>query len=169
MDETPPTEPSGTYEPPKNMTSVVISRAKFDAVPRKRAWYIGLYTLSFLLWAYMAIGMVRFEATQLEEADSTTETIENLLAEPTAIDPADWPRSIQIVRMLIPVVLVLFYVPFVSVLRTMGYPWVGVLALCAFAFAPIPGLLVVAFIDTRIAKTWNSADLDSPPPTHDSA
>ena len=61
--------------------------------------------------------------------------------------------------------------PFISVLRTMGYPWVGVLAVSAFAFAPIPGLLVVAFIDTRIAKTWNAADLSTPatPQTHDTA
>ena len=170
MSDASPQEPSDTTESPQIMatTSVVVSRARFDSVPRKRAWYIGLYVISFLLWGYMAVVMLIIGSAAREELDSAGETAQDVEVVPVApaeIDPADWPTSIRMIRSLIPVTLAVFYIPFVNVLRIMGYPWIAVVAFCAFAFAPIPGLLVVAYLDTRIAKAWNAADLSSQPPS----
>ena len=166
MSELPPDKNAPELESPPTpgMTRIVISRARFDSVPRTRAWYIGLYTVSFLLWAFMAISMLRLEAPPIaagEAPPSAEQTAEEAPAEPPELQPVEWPLSLRVARVLIPITLAIFYIPFVTVLRIMGYPWIGVLALCGFAFAPIPGLLVVAYLDTRIAKAWNAADLNA--------
>lgn len=171
MSDTSPQEQAGASESPliARTTSVVVSRARFDSVPRKRAWYIGFYVVSFLLWGYMAVSILLLGSATREEVDPAGETAQNVEVvpePPVEIDSVDWPTSIRIIRTLIPVTIAIFYIPFVNVLRIMGYPWVGVLAFCAFAFVPIPGLLVVAYLDTRIAKAWNAADLSSQSPSH---
>ncbi len=69
------------------------------------------------------------------------------------------PPWARVLRIIIPACIAVFYIPFVNVLRIMGYPWVAVFAFCGFVLAPIPGLLIVAYMDTRIAKAWNKAEL----------
>ena len=148
-------------------TRFVVSREKFESVPRKRAAYIGLYVFSFVLWALLALVYLRLAAESAEQSAPSSDSITSDSADPSELSPAEeaqpeapmlppWARA---VRVLTAVCVAAFYVPFISVLRIMGYPWVAVLAFCVFALAPIPGILVVAYMDTRIAKAWNKAEL----------
>lgn len=149
------------------MIRTVVSRERFDSVPRKRAIYILLYVSSFALYMCQLFYSMSVEP-DIEEMDTTLTTAEGEDAaqpvrtssvEDSSDDMVILPAWIRVVRTLIAICLGLFYVPFISVLRIMGYPWVGILAFCGFALAPIPGLLIVAYLDTRIAKAWNIADL----------
>jgi len=149
------------------MIQQVVSRERFDSVPRKRAIYIVLYLTSFILWACHAFYYISIapEVDELEAPASAIDGAEE--AQPAPVETVDVPPEeaiilpawIYAVRILIAIGLGLFYVPFMSVLRIMGYPWVGIIAFCGFALAPIPGLLIVAYMDTRIAKAWSIADL----------
>ena len=149
------------------VTRVVVSRKRFESVPRKRAVYIGLYVFSFILWALLAFVYMRVAAESVEQSAPSSDSLTSDSADPSELDPAEqaqlevltlptWARAI---RIFTGVCLGAFYIPFINVLRIMGYPWVAVLAFCVFALAPIPGLLVVAYMDTRIAKAWNQAEL----------
>lgn len=146
--------------------SFVISREKFDAVPKKRALYIGIYVSAFLLWLYVAIGSMILAAENAPESEARTEEsvpTESAPAVTTPGEAADWERMLppytSEIRVILIACIIVFYLPFVSVLRTMGYPWPAVIVFSAFVVLPIPGLFVVAYLDTRIAKTWNSAAL----------
>ena len=136
-------------------------------MPRKRALYIGLYVVAFVLWAVLAFVYLRLGADASELSAPPPDSASSDTAEPSEIDPTEaaqpepialppWARAI---RILTGVCIAAFYVPFINVLRIMGYPWIAVLAFCVFALAPIPGLLIVAYMDTRIAKAWNQAEL----------
>ena len=153
---------------------IVISREKFESVPRKRALYIGLYVLSFILWAILAFVYLRLAADSAEPS-APSDAVESDSADASELGPAEeappeapmLPPWARVARVLVGVCIAAFYVPFISVLRIMGYPWVAVLAFCVFVLAPIPGLLIVAYMDTRIAKAWNQAELtlrDASPP-----
>ncbi len=153
--------------PPVSVARFVVSREKFDSVPRTRAVYIGLYLLSFILWAAYAFLYLRLAVDSADQSAPSSDSAASDTADPFEFSGTEeaqpeapilppWARA---VRILTPICIAAFYVPFIRVLRIMGYPWVAVLAFCGFALAPIPGLLVVAYMDTRIAKAWNLADL----------
>ena len=123
--------------------------------------------MSFLLWAFLAFVYLRLDDESAEQSAPSSDSVTSDSADPSELNPVEkaqreaptlppWARAI---RILTGVCLAAFYVPFISVLRIMGYPWVAVLAFCVFAMAPIPGLFVVAYMDTRIAKAWNKAEL----------
>lgn len=158
-------EPSSLGAPALRSTTirVVVSRKKFESVPRKRAIYIGLYVISFIFWVCLAFYYLRLAA----EIAPPDDAVAAETADPTIIAPAEeamqeailLPIWARFMRILIALCIALFYIPFISVLRIMGYPWIAVFAFCGFALAPIPGLLIVAYMDTRIAKAWNNAEL----------
>lgn len=152
---------------PEYVARSIVSRERFDKVPGKRAMYIGLYVVSFILWAIFAFYSLKL-ASDIVEHESPLNTTEEAGDVQSAQDPRIeeapaeaiiHPLWIRAVRILIAICIGFFFVPFISVLRTMGYPWVGILAFCVFVLAPIPGILIVAYMDTRIAKAWNKADL----------
>ncbi len=136
--------------PPQATTSFVVGREKFDSVPRKRALYIGLYVISFIFWLCLAFHYLRLAAGSPPPDQAVAASTPG---------PAALPTWAHIIRVLTALFIALFYIPFISVLRTMGYPWIAIFAFCGFALAPIPGLLIVAYIDTRIAKAWGNAEL----------
>lgn len=146
---------------------IVVSRERFDSVPRKRALYIGLYVVAFVLWAVLAFVYLRLGADASELSAPPPNSASSDTADPFEIDPTEvaqpepiaLPPWARVLRIIIPACIAVFYIPFVSVLRIMGYPWVAVFAFCGFALAPIPGLLIVAYMDTRMAKAWNTAEL----------
>ncbi len=148
---------------PHATTSFVVGRKKFDSVPRKRALYIGLYVISFILWVCLTFSYLRIAA----ESAPPDEAVDADTSGPAAIASAEeatqeraaLPTWARLIRVIIALCIALFYIPFISVLRIMGYPWIAVFAFCAFVLAPIPGLLIVAYMDTRIAKAWNIAQL----------
>lgn len=166
-------DPSGQHDPNAEHPSLrgttvrtVISREKFESVPRKRALYIGLYVFSFILWAILAFVYLRLAADSAEPsapadsvASDSADSPELSPAEETPPEAPELPPWARVARVLVAVCIAAFYVPFISVLRIMGYPWVAILAFCGFVLAPIPGLLIVAYMDTRIAKAWNLAEL----------
>ena len=130
---------------PASVAHSVVSRERFDSVPGKRAMYISLYVVSFILWVIYAFYSLKL-ASDIEKHDSplntTREAGDVQSAQGPRIEEASaeaviLPLWIRAVRILIAVCIGLFYVPFISVLRTMGYPWVGILAFCAFVLAPI--------------------------------
>lgn len=141
----------------------VVSRKKFESVPRKRAIYIGLYLISFLFWVCLAFYYLRLAAESAPQDDAIAADT----SDPAVVAPAEeamqeailLPIWARVMRILIALCIALFYIPFISVLRIMGYPWIAVFAFCGFVLAPIPGLLIVAYMDTRIAKAWNNAEL----------
>lgn len=142
---------------------IVVSRKKFESVPRKRAIYISLYVISFIFWVCLAFNYLRLAAEIAPRDDAVAAEIPN----PAVVAPAEeamqeaiiLPIWARFMRILIGICIALFYIPFISVLRIMGYPWIAVFAFCGFVLAPIPGLLIVAYMDTRIAKAWNNAEL----------
>ena len=146
---------------------IVVSRERFDSVPRKRALYIGLYVVAFVLWAVLAFVYLRLAADSAEQSAPLPDSVSSDTTEPSEIGPnkvaqpeaPTLPPWARVLRIIIPACIAVFYFPFVSVLRIMGYPWVAVFAFCGFVLAPIPGLLIVAYMDTRIAKAWNTAEL----------
>ncbi len=149
------------------MIQRVVSRERFDSVPRKRAVYIIFYLASFALWVCHAFYYISIapDIDELEALAPAAEGVEEAQPAPIATvagipeEAIILPTWIYVARTLIAIFLGLFYVPFIGVLRIMGYPWVGIVAFCGFALAPIPGLLIVAYMDTRIAKAWSIADL----------
>lgn len=51
--------------------------------------------------------------------------------------------------------IVFFYVRFVGVLRAVGYSWLMIVPSCLLALLPIPGILVVVYLDRTIGKTFS--------------
>ena len=53
------------------------------------------------------------------------------------------------------VLMVFFYLRFVQVLRAVAYSWLMVIPACLLALLPIPGILVVVYLDRTIGKTFS--------------
>lgn len=51
--------------------------------------------------------------------------------------------------------LLCFYVRFIQVLRAVGYSWLLIVPSCLLAILPIPGILIVVYLDRTIGKTFN--------------
>ena len=64
-----------------------------------------------------------------------------------------WTTRVTVLTAIASVALVFFYWRFVSVLRMMGFAWYLWISLCVLAAMPIPGFLVVAYIDRLISKS----------------
>lgn len=128
----PKTNPPAAPAPNRRLISV--SREQFDSVPRKRAAYI---------FAYAVIVLVMFGARAL---------LWNGVALPDALVTGS-----DIVVIL---GYFVFYYNFIGALRVMGYEAWIILALSLFAAIPVPGALLVAYMDRRIATAWDTANPD---------
>ncbi len=108
-----------------------VTRAQFDSVPQKRAWYI---------LAYLLIQGTFF-------ADRLYEMRYGALSETVA--------TVLIVFFF--VCYVTMYINFVGALRIMGHDWLVVIPTCILAFFPLFSLLPVGIMDRRLADQWDSA------------
>ena len=50
-------------------------------------------------------------------------------------------------------IMLLFYLRFISVLNAMGYTWYMIIPVCAMVAVPIPGLLILIYIDRMIGRS----------------
>ena len=165
-----------------------ISRERFDAVPRRRGRYILLYLVIMSIWAVLTTGQMlalfELQKQSVPAADSGVNTgpadedrVVSAGTEPGEEgDPAVASQNEPSGRVQVPlstfeprvaislylcqlVFVAFFVVDFVSVFRTMGYPVVMIAAASiAVGLFPLPGLLVVAFLDRRVSKAWRNAN-----------
>lgn len=119
------------FGPPPPSTFAV-SREQFDSVPRRRATYIIAYMLVILLFYGPRVA---------------------LILGATFSDPIAYTFfGMGVLSYLI------FCYQFIGALKIMGYePWM-MLALGIIAAIPIPGVIIVGYMDRRIATAWDRAD-----------
>ena len=102
---------------------LTLSLKKIDHINSMRGQYILLYLVWFVIQGYFLF----------------------------TVGP-DAPPN-QILAVIATVMLVVFCVQFIRVLRSVGYPWPMWVATVFFAILPIPGLILVAYIDRGIGKS----------------
>ena len=165
-----------------------ISKERFDAVPRRRFRYILLYLVIMGTWAVTTAGemlaLLDVQEQPAPAADSGTETgpDDEEGAAATGAEPGEegdpslasqngpggWfklPSSTFDTRLVVAlyasrlVLMAFFVIDFVFVFKTMGYP-VAMIAVASVAVGlfPLPGLLLVAFMDRRVSKAWRNAN-----------
>jgi hypothetical protein len=116
------------------ITTFAVSRKQFDSVPRRRAVYIIAYALVMLLVYGPKVAAIAGAATPVEVVYGA------------------YGAGIA--------AYFLFCYHFIGALKIMGYePWM-MLALAMIAAIPLPGVLIVAYMDRRIATAWDKADPD---------
>lgn len=115
-------------------TTFSVSRRQFDSVPRRR----GLYIVAYALYLLCIFGMRLLQAGQIAVPEPFT------LASDIAGVAAFF----------------LFSYHFIGTLKIMGYEPLMMLALGMIAALPIPGLMIVAYMDRRVATAWDKADPD---------
>ena len=124
-----------------------LSIEQFNSIPARRFRYTVLYIVAFMIW----LSIFTFFWAAIESPDQAAPAAD--LPETTQL-----PTSIVALYVLTGICLVLFYVQFVNVLRLMGYHVMMIVCLCLAVMLPIPGLLVVVFVDRLlVAKAWNAA------------
>lgn len=138
-----------------------VSRERFEKVPHRRMIYIALYAGAFVLWMVFVFNALRI-ANELEPPPVVQESQQETVAPDEPVLPQEpieieFPPWMQTLQWVFGAMIVVFYIPFISVLRTMGYPPYLIAVACAFVFLPIPGLFALAYLDTRIAKSWTAA------------
>jgi len=149
-------------------TQFTVSRERFEKVPYRRMLYVPLYAGAFLLWMVYVIAGLRIASEaapdteipgQIDPAAAEGPGVSDRVVVDAEASPVEieFPVWMDRLRWVIGAMLLAFYVPFVSVLRTMGYPPYLIAIACLFVFLPIPGLFALAYLDTRIAKAWTSA------------
>jgi hypothetical protein len=145
-------EPNVENDTPPNIQPLApkqtleLSIEQFNSIPARRVRYMMLYVVAFLIW----LSIFTFFWTTVQAPDSATSA-----DTPEAVT---LPAGIIALQVLTGICLLLFYVQFVNVLRIMGYPIAMIACTCLAVFLPIPGLIVVAYVDRRIiAKAWNKA------------
>jgi hypothetical protein len=115
-------------------TTFAVPRKQFDSVPRRRAIYIIAYALVMLLVYGPKVA---------------------------ALFGYLMPRDAMFALYGVGIVCYfVFCYHFIGTMKIMGYePWM-MLALGMIAVIPLPGVLVVAYMDRRIATAWDRADPD---------
>lgn len=113
-------------------STFTVSRKEFDSIPRRRAFYIISYGLVMLL--------------------------------------VYGPKAAAVGGLLLPAPIVytcyaigvagycFFCYHFIGTLKIMGYEPLMILALAIIAAIPLPGILIIAYMDRRIATAWDRAD-----------
>lgn len=108
------------------------------------------------------------EETVAEEQTVTgTEEMTPNVEEEASLKAVDFTETTKTLLGLLPIrylqvatgaCMALFYLNFIGVLRTMGYPVILILVICFGCFFPLPGLLVLAMVDRRVSKVWHDAN-----------
>lgn len=111
---------------------IAISREQFDSIPRKRAGYIVAYGLLILL--FYGVRVLLVQGYDLPQVLVTATDIAGIAS------------------------YFLFYYNFIGALRIMGYDAWVILGTGLASALPIPGVLLVAYMDRRIATAWDAAD-----------
>lgn len=111
---------------------ISVSRSRFQKVPQQRSRYIVLYLLILVLWFVPNIIVVMGYQPSFGQGFAVVLAV--LLCQ------------------------VVMYVNLVAVLRTMAYPTYLIIAICCIVFLPVPGVLVMAYVDRHVAKAWDAAD-----------
>lgn len=138
------TPPNNQSTAPKQTLEMSIDH--FNSIPARRVRYMVLYVVAFLIW----LSIFTFFWTTVQ--------VPGPIAGADPPEAVTLPTSIIALQVLTGICLLLFYVQFVNVLRIMGYPIAMIACTCLAVFLPIPGLIVVAYVDRRIiAKAWNKA------------
>ncbi len=117
-------------------TTFTVPRAQFESVPRRRAIYIIAYALVMLL-----------------------------VYGPKVAALGGWLMPEEAMFGLWGVGIVcygVFSYHFIGTMKIMGYEVWMMLALVIIAIIPLPGVLVVAYMDRRIATAWDRADPGRP-------
>jgi hypothetical protein len=127
-------------------TTFTVSREQFDSVPRRRGFYIVAYGL----YALCIYGPRLLRVVQIGIPDA-------------------WVLFTDIAGAL---AFCVFCYHFIGALKIMGYEVWMMLVLSLVAAIPIPGVLIVAYMDRRIATAWDRADpargsYRQKPPTHE--
>jgi hypothetical protein len=113
-------------------STFTVSRKEFDSIPRRRAFYIVSYGLVMLLVygpKVMAMGGILLPAPVVYSC--------------YAIGVSGY---------------FFFCYHFIGTLKIMGYELWMILALAMIAAIPLPGVLIIAYIDRRVATAWDKAD-----------
>ena len=135
-----------------------LSIEQFNSIPSRRARYTVLYVVSFTI----SLLSLTFYTLMFDAPEPTAEQGET--ADSVDVDTGEMPEAMPLppgliaVQALTIICLLLFYVQFIAVLRIMGYPAVMIACTCVAAFLPMPGLLVVAYVDRRISAVWHAAN-----------
>lgn len=126
MDESKPPDHEPA-EPRRDPKSVI--RLPLDSVDRINRWRVQ-YIVAYVLWFGVQLYLyVKYAGN------------------PETNVPTLWEGAAATL------LLIFFYIRFVGVLRMMGYVAWTYLPACLLAIMPIPGVLVVAYLDRTITKT----------------
>jgi hypothetical protein len=113
-------------------TTFAVSRKQFDGIPRRRAFYIISYALVMLLVYGPKVAVLAGVAM-----------------------PAPFIYACYAIGVA---GYFFFCYHFIGTLKIMGYePWM-ILALALVAAIPLPGVLIIAYMDRRVATAWDRAD-----------
>lgn len=115
-------EETASLGPPPERETIRLTAGEVALIHSRRRQYLVSYGVVFLLQVYVQFGL-KGEAP-----------------------PDLWLRIVGFTC------LGIFYVQFVRVLRTMGYPWSMWIPIGLLVFLPIPGVIVLAFMDRTMAK-----------------
>ena len=156
--------------------TIVVSMDRFSTIPRRRRRYAVMYLAMMAMWVTTTFVGIRTQARVEEAATHEIIVEEETSGNETAgaSDREDAASSVEgdfteTTKSLLeqrPIIylqaatgacMALFYLNFIGVLRTMGYPAIMILGICLACFFPLPGLLVVAAIDRRVSKAWHAA------------
>lgn len=117
-------------------STFTVSREQFESIPRRRAIYIIAYALVMLLVYGPKVAMMG-----------------GLLLPQEAVFAL---YGVGVACYF------LFCYHFIGTLKIMGYePWM-MLGLGMISVVPLPGLLIVAYMDRRVATAWDRADPNRP-------
>lgn len=156
--------------------TMVVSMDRFSTIPRRRRRYAMMYLAMMAMWVATTFVGIRTQARIEEATPNETVAEESTSEEETAMASdgedatssaeGDFTETTKSLLEMRPILylqvatgacMVLFYLNFIGVLHTMGYPAIMILGICLACFFPLPGLLVVAAIDRRVSKAWHAA------------
>jgi hypothetical protein len=133
LPESPPTNSGNHITTTRKSATFVLSRDKFDQIPAYRARYILTYFAICIWWIAPKIVFL--------------------------VTKTDPPHEFATIYYIIFASLyVPFYLYFSRAMRTLGFPLTWVLPTLLVVSLPIPGLLAMAYMDRKIADTWDKAD-----------